>query len=340
MKNVDIFKYIDSFKKQLEENLGSLDLNGPSYSSDAADASGRIILKKRAIDVLIGVLPQVSNKSQVRRFFELSSSFEGLLIVLSSSISPKVKDSMRSHGVGYYIPGQEMYLPIKFEIQEPHNTLGTAQLLKTGFRTDTKLAMMLYYMCKPESLQFSQRKLAQILGVSPTSIMNAQKALFSDEVIIKHGGKKYFGNIRDYVNTWRRSFKKVRKKLFLGRFSTKDSDDIRMLSEGNLKEDKIIVSGEAAAADKTKFLSPEVYTFHIYDEKISNFAQSYRLWKDQNGPIYVYKAFWPNELNQDNRVAPDLVVIAELLNSGYSRNIETAEILFKDLEKRVSKYVL
>lgn len=340
MKNYSTFEYINDFKNNLEQHLGKLDLTTPSYSPNFTDAAGRILLKHQAVDVLIDVKPQISNNSQIKRLLELSDTFDGLLVVLSSSINSNVKKSMKSLGIGYHILGQEMYLPLRIEFQNSQTTLGKAELRKTGYRANTKLTLMLYSICRPESLQYSQRKLAQILGVSPTSIMNAQKGLLLDEIIVKQGRKKYLGNIREYVNAWRKLFKKRVKKQFLGRFSTKEPDSILMLSEGKLNEDDIVIGGEAAASINTGFLHPEMYTFHVYDDKIENFARNYRLWKDQNGPISIYKAFWPNELNKKNKAAPDLVVIAELLNSGNTRNIETAEILFKELERKLSDYVL
>ena len=65
--------------------------------------------------------------------------------------------------------------------------------------------------------------------------------------------------------------------------------------------------------------------------------KSMKLIKDKEGPIEIFKSFWPSELNDVNTV-PDIIVYCDLLESGIDRNIETADLLVMNIKKRISKY--
>ena len=48
----------------------------------------------------------------------------------------------------------------------------------------------------------------------------------------------------------------------------------------------------------------------------------------KNGKIRLYRKFWTGDKN--NKVAPKILVYADLMGSGYSRCIEAAQRLFEN----------
>src|SRR5690554_8049930 len=75
-----------------------------------------------------------------------------------------------------------------------------------------------------------------------------------------------------------------------------------------------------------RFLLPE--DFMIYTrEKIGQLVRS-GLRPDESGNVFVYNKFWKS--NNSNILVPRLLVYADLMGSGYNRNIEAAQKLAKD----------
>jgi hypothetical protein len=49
---------------------------------------------------------------------------------------------------------------------------------------------------------------------------------------------------------------------------------------------------------------------------------------DNNGTVEILQLFWKNN-NNEKQVAPALLVYADLIGSGYGRNIETAKLILE-----------
>ena len=90
--------------------------------------------------------------------------------------------------------------------------------------------------------------------------------------------------------------------------------------------------GEVAGAKITGLLQPQAITIYSWGNT-GPFILKNKLRKNTSGNIEILEAFW--EINGKPKLAPDIVVFADLMTSGNSRNIETAKVLYeKKLKNR------
>ena len=87
--------------------------------------------------------------------------------------------------------------------------------------------------------------------------------------------------------------------------------------------------GEPAASIITSYLTPELFTLYR-DETLPAIVGNYKWIPDEEGVITVYKKFWRNELSEQDQTVSPFLVYCDLINSGISRNIETAQKLIND----------
>ena len=86
--------------------------------------------------------------------------------------------------------------------------------------------------------------------------------------------------------------------------------------------------GEAGGALLAHYLKPEILTIYT-DETRSDLMKNYRLVPDDKGNVNVYRKFWSGDgFNRD--IAPPLLVYADLMNTGDSRCIETAQKIYDE----------
>jgi len=87
--------------------------------------------------------------------------------------------------------------------------------------------------------------------------------------------------------------------------------------------------GEVAAAKLTRYLKPQVVTIYIKGNP-GRLLLKHKMRKDLEGKIEVLKAFWNFEYNwQFTDLVHPILIYADLLATGDTRNIETAEIVYE-----------
>lgn len=135
------------------------------------------------------------------------------------------------------------------------------------------------------------------------------------------------------LNRWVAAYpEQLRPKIMIGRFR---ADNQYWWENTNLKEINAFWGGEVAANIMTEYLRPQIITIYA-KQPIGRFLLKNRLKNDVNGDIEILKIFW--EFEQDrlrNELVPPLLIYADLLATGDTRNIETARMIY---EKELSKY--
>ena len=88
--------------------------------------------------------------------------------------------------------------------------------------------------------------------------------------------------------------------------------------------------GEPAAAILTKNIIPE--NFSIYTTQSWQYlGQEIGLVPDVNGKVEILQVFWKTQNTDINQVTtPPLLIYADLIGSGYGRNIEVANIILEN----------
>jgi hypothetical protein len=119
----------------------------------------------------------------------------------------------------------------------------------------------------------------------------------------------------------------LRPKQLKGRFQAIEYNWWR---EIDIQDFGAFWGGETAAALLTEYVNPEVAT--IYTKKpIGELVLKNRLKKDPNGNVEILNVFWNFEHNMIKKgLVHPILVYADLMATGDSRNIETAGLIYDE----------
>jgi hypothetical protein len=185
------------------------------------------------------------------------------------------------------------------------------------------LKVIFTLLCMPERVSRAYRDIAEDSGVSLGTVANTLAALERSGFVVDKGDRgRILERVEELLRRWVVEYaERLRPKLFLGRFSPVEQ------SWRGTGGPTHFLGGETAAALLTDHLKPAVQTFYLKGE-LKDFAIANRLKKDPQGPVECLKAFWRFKYPWEHgRMAPPLIIYADLLASGDPRNIETAEII-------------
>ncbi|MEJ2725153.1 MAG: type IV toxin-antitoxin system AbiEi family antitoxin [Deltaproteobacteria bacterium] len=94
--------------------------------------------------------------------------------------------------------------------------------------------------------------------------------------------------------------------------------------------------GEIAAAKLTKYLRPQIITIYVKG-KAGKLLLKHKIMKEANGNIEILNAFWNFEYEwQFPKLVHPILIYADLLATGDTRNIETAEIIY---ERELTRFI-
>ncbi|MDR1097581.1 MAG: hypothetical protein LBL57_05565, partial [Tannerella sp.] len=184
-------------------------------------------------------------------------------------------------------------------------------------------------LVNPDNINKSFRELAELSRISLGSVSAIIQELVDSKFLLKTGNRKVLKNKIDFLKRWVIAYNDVlRPKLFIKRMNFINKSEYSNWSNLNLSSisEKTLWGGECAAGMMTQNLAPASYT--IYTDAIwQSVGKSLKLIPDDNGKIEILRLFYGAE--EGNTVSP-LLVYADLMGSGDSRNIETAEIILND----------
>jgi hypothetical protein len=133
----------------------------------------------------------------------------------------------------------------------------------------------------------------------------------------------------DLLQRWVIAYNDVlRPKLFVKRMSFMNKSEYSNWSSLYLSSvsGKTLWGGECAAGIMTQNLTPANFTIYT-DTTWQSVGKSLKLLPDNNGKVEILRLFYSSE--EGNTVSP-LLTYADLMGSGDSRNIETAEIILNN----------
>lgn len=132
--------------------------------------------------------------------------------------------------------------------------------------------------------------------------------------------------LQTLIRRWVEAYpEQLRPKLIIDRFETNQRNWWRDI---NIRDYGAFWGGEVAAAKLTNYLKPEKVTIYA-DTPPGKLILERKLKKADNGSIEILRTFWKTDhriINQDT--VPPLLVYADLMATGNTRNIETAGLIY------------
>lgn len=260
------------------------------------------------------------------------------VLVASKYITPKSKKILKEKQINYidsfgnaYIDLKQLKVFIEQGNAKPYNSEYSNIFTQSG-------GQILFNLLKnPALINETQRYLAHISDVSLGSVSKFLKGLFDEGYSVKWNNQQKYQLVNKdvllekWINTLNEKILPAHK---IGdfTFSKTNKDNWR----NQLTHPNVLWSGEPAAALVTEYLNPEKFSMFTPLPK-ADIIRDLKLLPGTNGEISIYRPFWIESdnierienLNSLNTVHP-LIIYAQLIYSGNSRNIETAQILYNE----------
>lgn len=258
------------------------------------------------------------------------------LIVIAERIYPDAKEQLVANGIPYiegngnvFIPEKEMYIWV--DTNKPRTLTRTS----TGRAfTKTGLKVLFHFLLNEGYLAMSYRQIAQETNTSLGNITNVINSLKDLNFLVTGpDGKLKLHNKKLLVDKWIDQYEhELKPAIEMGTFRFASEQDYQNWRRIPLEGKKTLWSGEPGGHLLTGMLKPVKLTIYSQENR-NDLISQYRLVRDPDGYIKVYSKFWTYD-NQKGSVAPPLLVYADLLNTGDSKNIEAAERIFDDVLKK------
>jgi hypothetical protein len=264
---------------------------------------------------------------------EMKNNSNRPIILIAEYISKKATHDLKERGINYIdVAGNSFikYEDLAIFVEGQKNTKKDKTNQSRAFQ-ETGLKIIFHLLNTPEHLQDSYRRIAEQAEVSIGSVSNVMAELEELNYLLKTKQKRAIKNTDELLERWVVEFNAVlrprilRKRMrFVNQDQSKNWRDIDIHTENGV----LLWGGEPGGAIITENLRPEKFTVFT-DLELSEVANKLRLIPSENGEVEILQKFWKNGANYA-QVAPALLVYADLMNSGFGRNIETAKQILRN----------
>ena len=283
---------------------------------------------------IVDVKPEITqgNKGIVLQQLKDTSREENLPVLLITKYIPSaIAKSFVEEGVSYIdVAGncniQQNSLLLIIEGKKIKRLPKTNQ--SRAFQ-EAGIKLIYCLLVNPDNINKSFRELSELSQIALGSVSAIIQELVDLKFILRTKNKKVLKNKLELLQRWVIAYNDVlRPKLLLKKMSFANKFEYVNWNHLNLSSisEKTVWGGECAAGIITKNLIPANYTIYT-DGTWQSVGKALKLVPDDNGKVEILRLFYKSE--EQNTVSP-LLIYADLMGSGDSRNIETAEIVLNN----------
>lgn len=250
-------------------------------------------------------------------------------ILIADYLTGKTTETLKKHKINYldaagncYIESDDFLILVE---GQKNIVIGKSGPVPAFQETGLKLILLL--ISNPESLKLPYRELAEKADISLGSVGNILNGLEKDGYLLKTKKGKVLKRQDELIERWVTAYKEVLKPRYFRKRMRLTDNKINLNFSNNLQ---IYWGGELGGQILTDYLNPVDYTLYS-NEELSTLARDLKMAPDENGKVEIYEKFWTDEIRlKKEHTAPALVVYADLINSGNSRNMEIAKMILKN----------
>lgn len=251
------------------------------------------------------------------------------IILIAEYISKDAAIQLKERGFNYidtagnaFIKSNELVIYIEGQKRRTAKLTNQSRAFQ-----EAGIKIIFYLLSKPENLQHSYREIAENAGVAIGSVSNVMAELEDLNFLMKTKDKRVLKNKTELLERWMVAYNAVLRPRIVRnkmRFtSVEAANEWRTLNNGDT-----LWGGEPGGALLTNYLRPEKFIIFTNND-IPTIARLLNLVPDKNGNVEILQKFWKTE-NLNTNTAPALLIYTDLINSGFSRNIETAKIILEN----------
>ncbi|WP_316846393.1 type IV toxin-antitoxin system AbiEi family antitoxin [Pedobacter psychrodurus] len=192
------------------------------------------------------------------------------------------------------------------------------------------LKLLLLFITNPESLQFNYREIAARTDIALGSVSNIINELEEENFLLKTTKGRTLKHRDELIRRWVTAYNEtIKPRVFRRKMRSIEQQRLsdQILDHSNIHA---YLGGEGAGAIMTGYLKAQDFTIYS-DMGMATLAKTLKLVPDELGNVEIYHPIWTKGLilNRPN-IAPPLIVYADLLANGNSRNIETAKMIMEN----------
>ncbi|WP_321518796.1 type IV toxin-antitoxin system AbiEi family antitoxin [uncultured Bacteroides sp.] len=306
-----------NIESRRNEYDGIIDINGHAFTVEAKNE-----LRKENKGFLFAHLDELKTKTKRPT------------LIIAKYITNEVALELREKEINYldaagncFIKHQDLVLYIIG--QKVHKKEKTNQA--KAFQ-EAGIKIIFNLLNNPENLQLSYRELAEIADVSIGSVSNVMNELEEQNFILKTKIKRVLKNKITLLERWVVAYQDVlRPRLVKKQMRFIKTDAAQNWKELYLDNEEGITlwGAEPAASIFTNHLIPEKFSIYT-TQSWQNVGHDMGLVPDPNGKVEILQIFWKQSQTDNKKTTPPLLVYADLIGSGYGRNIETAQIILEN----------
>ncbi len=255
----------------------------------------------------------------------------GRVLLVAPHVTPGAARKLRSAGLNYVDSGGNAFivvpgLRVDVRGRKPSVTTGKAGVGRPSRAFNRSgLKVVFTLLCRPDLAQVPLRTLAESSGVSLGTAQGAVADLREQRYL---GGRSSLKlqQVGDLFERWTHAFlAETWPKLGIQTFDVDNPDWWRGLDDV-FAGSHALLGGESAAEILGAPLRP--VTAVVYgSEKPTKLVQAGRLRASESGSVMLRKRFWRFEHSGNPRLAPSLLVYADLRASGDPRQLKAAHYL-------------
>lgn len=209
------------------------------------------------------------------------------------------------------------------EAIRPNQRKGTGRAF-----TPTGLKVVYELILQPELVSKTYRQIAAKADVAIGTVGWVLNDLKAQGIVVDRGKEKVFTDGKALIDAWVEAYPlRLRTKQLIGLFVAEDQD---WWKDFTIEKHEAQWGGEVAAARLTKYLRPAIATIYTRGD-IGRLIQDARLAKarrEEDANVELLKPFWLDDGPGDT-VHP-LLVYADLIATGDTRNLETARMIYDE----------
>lgn len=190
------------------------------------------------------------------------------------------------------------------------------------------IKLIFQFLVDPSKAQLPYRDLAELANISLGSVATIMQELIELNYVLKTKQTKKLKNTKELLNRWITAYHDVlRPRLFKKQMRFINQESYNKWQEIDLDPNNGLTfwGGEPGANLLTGYLQPGIFT--IYTERNWQSFKDIGLVPDDNGNVEVLNIFWSQSTFEG---VPPVLIYADLMSSGSSRNIETANMIFNN----------
>lgn len=321
-------KLIDEAINRLSEIIGAENVQRKAVQNSAFDFS--LKLYKTTFLGLIKQNVTTSNFGAVQRELKrLRAEAHKPILLFAGSIYPQLMKELRNEGVhvldgagncAIHVGELLLYVEGKKKALNPL----IRQTTKGRLFKEAGLKVIFRLLLDPEWVHLSYRKMANSAAVSVGSISILMRELKEAGFILETSKGLFLKKKKELLEHFIVGYHDVLKPKLLIRRMTFRNDSIRGNWMDLSLEQDACWGGESAAFLYDGYLNPEV--FMLYGGDLKHWLRA-GLLPDEKGEVWLYTKFWTGT-REGTKVAPHLLIYADLMGSGNSRNIEAAQRIY------------